>query len=314
VAERRVRALEVSGPLEQGRPRPFGITAAAVILILLSSGLCLVMAAEPLRCTVQFATYPPQCGSAMSQLVQHGWHGYIVAGFVLAFSVLPLPLGVGVVAGVRLLGLRSRGLALGVAGVGILLWLGGPGRSGYLGNPPGGFATWPGSAYDMSNPSVLAIKGLAVAGYVYVIVALLGWRDRFDKATGSVAAPLGTSTLPSSPAPRKSRPGRSRSVVVVVAGAGLLLAGLVVALPGLAVFMDWIAGVVESAAGAGAYCPPSDLGDCLAANGSAGVLGLLAASVGLLGFWAGVRVLRKARTVRAVSLGQRAQPAIVSRP
>ena len=95
-------------------------------------------------------------------------------------------------------------------------------------------------------------------------------------------------------------------------GAGLVLGGLVVALPGLGVFIDWIAGVVERAAGAGAFCPPSDLHDCLAANGWAGVLGLLAASVGGLGFWAGVRVLRKARTVRALSLNQRPQPAIVS--
>ena len=108
--------------------------------------------------------------SAMSQLVQDGWHGYIAAGFVLASSVLPflVVFGLGVVAGVRLLGLRSRGLALGLAWVGILLWLRGSG-SGGLGNPEGmSAAWWPGRAYAVSSLSGLVIKGLGVAGYVYV--------------------------------------------------------------------------------------------------------------------------------------------------
>ena len=247
----------------------------------------------------------------MSRLVQDGWHGYIAAGFVLAFSVLPFlaVFGLGVVAGVRLLGLRSRGLALGLAWVGILMWLRGSG-SGGLGNPEGmSAAWWPGRAYAVSSLSGLVIKGLGIAGYVYVILALLGWRDRFDKAGGSIAALLGTSTIPTSPAPPDSGPGRSRSVLVTVSGAGLVLAGPALALPGLVVFIDWIASVVERAAGAGAFCPPTHseyFEDCLAANGWAGVLGLFAASLGGLGFWAGVRLLRKARTFRAVSHDARA--------
>ena len=45
MAERRVCSPEVSSPLGEGRQRPFGITAAAVILILLSSVFSLVLAA-----------------------------------------------------------------------------------------------------------------------------------------------------------------------------------------------------------------------------------------------------------------------------
>jgi hypothetical protein len=314
VAERRVRAPEVSEPLGQGRPRPFGITAAAVILILLSS-LLLVLTAMHFRCAAVLKSYPPICESVMQPRWTDGWHGYIAAGFHLAFFDFPCleAFAVGVVAGVRLLGLRSRGLALGLAGVGILLWLRIPGP-GTLGDPEGMYGNrWPGSAYDMSSSSAfLAIKVLAVAGYIYVILTLLGWWVRFDKAKGSVAAPLGSSTFPPPPAPPNSEPGRF-SVVVVVSGAGLVLAGLVFALPGLAVFIDWIAGVVERAAGPGAFCPPEYSDYCLASSGSAGVLGLLAASVGTLGLWAGVMVLRKLRTVRAVSPDQRAQAAIVSR-
>ena len=86
---------------------------------------------------------------------------------------------IGVVAGVRLLGLRSRGLALGLASVGILMWLGilsivleGPHRRPW----------WPGSAYEMSISSSLAIYVLGVAGYDFVILTLHRWRNRFDNA------------------------------------------------------------------------------------------------------------------------------------
>ena len=310
MADRRVLAPGVRGPLAHGRPRPIGITAAAVILIVLWSGSFLIFAAYGLRCVIVIDTDPPQCVSAMSALaLQQEWGGYTGAGFVLALGAT------GVVAGVRLLRLRGRGLALGLASVGILIWLG---ILGIVLEGPHRRPKWPGSAYEMSISRYLAIYVLGVAGYVFVILTLHGWRDRFDKATGSSAASPGTSTLASSPVPRKSRPGRFRSVVIVVAGAGLVLAGPVLALSGLVVFIDWIVGVLESAVSAGALCPPSFDGlgvpdaDCIAASAKAGVLGLLAASVGLLGFWAGVRLLRKRRMDRAVSsLEQRSQAAIV---
>jgi len=60
------------------------------------------------------------------------------------------------------------------------------------------------------------------------------------------------------------------------------------------VFIDWIAGAFESAAPTGAFCPPSS-SYCTAASAKAGVLGLLAVSVGVLGFWTGIRLLRKTR-------------------
>jgi hypothetical protein len=263
----------VSGPQGQVRPRPIGITAAAVILIVLWSTPFLEGAIESLRCTILLLSQPTQCDSAMHVLaLEHDWSGYTGAVTALAFGAL------GVIAGVRLLGLRSRGLALGLAWVGILMWL------AVIGFAPG------------PHPGLrsLAICVMGVAGYVYVILALRRWRDRFDKASGSVAASLGTSTLSSSPDPRDSRPGRFRSVVVV-AGAGLVLAGSVLALPGLVVFIDWIAGAFESAAPVGAFCPPSS-SYCMAASAKAGVLGLLGVSVGVLGFWTGVRLLGKRRT------------------
>jgi hypothetical protein len=203
--------------------------------------------------------------------LDHDWSGYTGTGTALAFGAL------GVFAGVRLLGLRSRGLALGLAWVGILMWL------AVLGFVPG----------PHSGLGSFAIYVLGVAGYVYVILALRRWRDRFDNASGSVATSLGTSTLSSTPVPRESRPSRFRPVVVV-AGAGLVLVGPVLALPGLVVFIDWIAGAFESAAPTGAFCPPSS-SYCMAASAKAGVLGLLAVSVGVLGFWTGIRLLRKTR-------------------
>jgi hypothetical protein len=203
--------------------------------------------------------------------LDHDWSGYTGTGTALAFGAL------GVFAGVRLLGLRSRGLALGLAWVGILMWLA---VLGFVPGPHPGLGS-------------LAIYVLGVAGYVYVILALRRWRDRFDNASGSVATSLGTSTLSPTPVPRESRPSQFRSVVVV-AGAGLVLVGPVLALPGLVVFIDWIAGAFESAAPTGAFCPPSS-SYCTAASAKAGVLGLLAVSVGVLGFWTGVRLLRKTR-------------------
>ena len=278
VAERRVLAPEVSGPQGQVRPRPIGITAAAVILIVLWSTPFLGGAIDSLRCTILLLSKPTKCDSAMHVLaVQHDWSGYMAAGTLLAFGAL------GVIGGMSLLGLRSRGLALGLAWVGLLMWL-----AAVLGNlvvsPQRGLGSL---AYV-----------LGVAGYVYVILALRRWRDRFDTASGSVAASLGTSTVSSSPVPRDSRPSRFRSVVVVVAGAGLVLAGPVLALPGLVVFIDWIAGAFERAAPAGAFCPPSS-SYCMAASAKAGVLGLLAVSVGVLGVWTGVRLHRKTRAFGA---------------
>jgi len=208
--------------------------------------------------------------------LEHDWGGYTGAGTLLAFGAL------GVIAGVRLLGLRSRGLALGLAWVGILMWLA---VLGFVAGPHPGLGS-------------LAIYVLGVAGYVYVILALRRWRDRFDKASGLVAACLGTSTFSSSPVLRDSRQSRFGSVVVVVAGAGLVLVGPVLALPGLVVFIDWIAGAFESAAPSGAFCPPSS-SYCIAASAKAGMLGFLAVSVGVLGFWTGVRLLRKTRTGEA---------------
>ena len=275
VAERRVLAPEVSGPQGQVRPRPIGITAAAVILIVLWSAPFIGGAIDSLRCTILLLSKPTKCDSAMHVLaVQHDWSGYMAAGTLLAFGAL------GVIAGVRLLALRSRGLALGLAWVGLLMWLAALGN--FVGGPQRGLGS---------------VAYVGVAGYVYVILALRRWRDRFDKASGSVAASLGTNTFLSSPVPRDSRPSRFRSVVVVVVGAGLVLAGPVLALSGLVVFIDWIGGVFESAAPAGAFCPPSS-SYCMAASAKAGVLGLLAVPVGVLGFWAGVRLLRKTRTGR----------------
>jgi len=277
VADQRVLAPEVSGPQGQVRPRPIGITAAAVILIVLWSIPFLTGAIASLRCTILLESKPTQCDSAMHVLaLEHDWGGYVGAGTALAFGAL------GVIAGVRLLGLRSRGLALGLAWVGILMWLA---VLGFVAGPHRGLGS-------------LAIYVLGVAGYVYVILALRRWRDRFGKASGSVAVSLGTSTLSSSPVPRDSRPDRFRSIVVVVAGAGLVLVGAVLALPGLVVSIDWIAGAFESAAPAGAFCPPSS-SYCMAASAKAGVLGLLAVSVGVLGFWRGVRLLRKTRAFGA---------------
>ncbi|HKN45171.1 MAG TPA: hypothetical protein VJW23_14760, partial [Propionibacteriaceae bacterium] len=261
----------MSGPQGQVRPRPIGITAEAVILIVLWSIPFLTYAIESLRCTILLLSKPTMCDSAMHVLaLEHNLGGYTGAGTQLAFGAL------GVIAGVRLLGLRSRGLALGLAWLGILMWLA---VGGFVAGPHPGLGS-------------LAIYVLGGAGYVYVILALRRWRDRFHKASGSVAASLGTSTFSSSPVPRDSRPGRFRSVVVVVAGAGLVLAGPVLALPGLVVLMDWLAGAFESAAPAGAFCPPSS-SYCMAASAKAGVLGLLAVSVGVLGLWVGISLLRK---------------------
>jgi hypothetical protein len=275
VADRTVLA-EVNGPLGQVRPRPIGITAAAVILIVLWSTPFLEGAIASLRCTILLLSKPTQCDSAMHVLaLDHDWSGYTGTGTALAFGAL------GVIAGVRLLGLRSRGLALGLAWVGILMWLA---VLGFVPGPHPGLGS-------------LAIYVLGVAGYVYVILALRRWRDRFENESGSVGTSLGTSTLSSTPVPRDSRPDRFRSVVVV-AGAGLVLVGAVLALPGLVVFIDWIAGAFESAAPTGAFCPPSS-SYCTAASAKAGVLGLLAVSVGVLGFWTGIRLLRKTRAFGA---------------
>jgi len=272
VADRTVLAPEVNGPLGQVRPRPIGITAAAVILIVLWSTPFLEGAIASLRCTILLLSNPTQCDSAMHVLaLDHDWSGYTGTGTALAFGAL------GVFAGVRLLGLRSRGLALGLAWVGILMWLA---VLGFVPGPHPGLGSF-------------AIYVLGVAGYVYVILALRRWGDRFDNASGSVATSPGASTLSSTPVPRESRPSRFRPVVVV-AGAGLVFVGPVLALPGLVVFIDWIAGAFESAAPTGAFCPPSS-SYCTAASAKAGVLGLLAVSVGVLGFWTGIRLLRKTR-------------------
>jgi hypothetical protein len=276
VADLAVRA-QVSEPQGQVRPRPIGITAAAVILIVLWSSPFLLYAIDSLRCTVLLLSKPTKCDSAMHVLaIEHDWGGYMGAGTMLAFGAL------GVIAGVRLLGLRSRGLGLGLAWVGILMWLA---VVGFMAGPHPGLGS-------------LAIYVPGVAGYVYVILALRRWRDRFDKASGSVAASLGTSTFSSSLVPRDSRPSRFRSVVVVVAGAGLILAGPVLAFPGLVVFVDWLAGAFESAAPVGAFCPPAS-SYCMAASAKAGVLGLLAVLGGVLGFWAGVRLLQTTRAFGA---------------
>jgi hypothetical protein len=267
----------VSGPQGQVRPRPIGITAAAVIVIVLWSIPFLTGAIASLRCTILLESKPTKCDSAMHVLaLEHDWGGYTDAGTMLAFGAL------GVIAGVRLLGLRSRGLALGLAWVGILMWLA---VLGFVAGRHPGLGS-------------LAVYVLGVAGYVYVMLALRRWRDRFDKASGSVAASLGTSTFTSSPVPRDSRPSRFRSVVVVVAGAGLVLVGPVLALPGLVVFIDWIAGAFEGAAPMGAFCPPSS-SYCMAASAKAGGLGLLAVLVGVLGLWVGISLLRKTRAFGA---------------
>jgi hypothetical protein len=73
VADRMVLA-EVNGPLEQVRPRPIGITAAAVILIVLWSTPFLEGAIASLRCTILLLSKPTQCGSAMHVLaLDHDW-------------------------------------------------------------------------------------------------------------------------------------------------------------------------------------------------------------------------------------------------
>jgi peptidoglycan/LPS O-acetylase OafA/YrhL len=87
--------------------------------------------------------------------LEHDWGGYVGAGTALAFGAL------GVIAGVRLLGLRSRGLALGLAWVGILIWLA---VLAFVAGPHPGLGS-------------LAIYVLGVAGCVYVILALRRWRD-----------------------------------------------------------------------------------------------------------------------------------------
>ncbi len=277
MADRTVLAPEVSGPQGQVPPRPIGITAAAVILIVLWSIPFLIWAVASLRCTILLLSKPTKCDSAMHVLaLEHDWGGYTGAGTMLAFGAL------GVIAGVRLLGLRSRGLGLGLAWVGILMWLA---VLAFVAGPHPGLGS-------------LAIYVLGVAGCVYVILALRRWRGRFDETSGSVASSLGTSTFTSSPVPRNNRPSRFRSIVVVVAGAGLVLTGPVLALPGLVVFIDWLAGALESAAPTGAFCP-STSSYCTAASAKAGVLGLLAVSVGVLGLWAGVRLLRKTRAFGA---------------
>lgn len=111
-----------------------------------------------LRCTVLIMTLPEECESAMWTLAHHSNNvGYQGAVLLLALGAI------GVVAGVRLLGLRSRGLALGLAGVGMLIW--GPAA---LPDPHRGFGSY-------------AIAALGVAGFVYVILSLHRWRDRFDR-------------------------------------------------------------------------------------------------------------------------------------
>jgi hypothetical protein len=131
--------------------------------------------------------------------------GYIAAGFMLAFAAL------GIVAGVRLLGLRWRGLGFGLAWVGMGIWL--------LLLPKrlqGEYMS------TLGGPLVIYVLG--VAGNVYVILALRRWRDRFRKARRSIGTSVGTSTAASA-LPGDSGPGRFRSVVVV-AGAVLASVGV----------------------------------------------------------------------------------------
>src|SRR5918994_6566226 len=117
----------------------------------------------------------------------HDSSGYQSAGIFLAFAAP------GVIAGVRLLGLRWRGLGLALAWVGIAMWL--PGLLRALGGEPGlgdqvgSLRPWP------------RMNGLFVAGNVYVILALWRWRDRFHKTTRSNAAVPDASTFPPSPVP-----------------------------------------------------------------------------------------------------------------
>ena len=283
VAERTALSPEVSGPLAQGRRRPIGITVAAAILAMLWLGWFLEPAVHVLRCRSVLLSYPPHCVSAMYFLTEyHDSSGYQFAGIVLAFAAP------GVVAGVRLLGLRWRELGLVLAWVGLAIWLPGllrglGGESG-LGDQVGALPPWP------------RMNGLFVAGNVYVILALWKWRDRFHKTTGSNAASPDTSTVPASPLPRDSGPGRFRIVVVMVAGAGLVLVGVGLALAGEVVFLDWISGVFH--APTPLYCTSSSE-FCVAAGAKAGVLGLLAASVGVVGVGVGVRLLRKTRMGRS---------------
>jgi hypothetical protein len=284
VAEQTALAPEVSGPLAQGLRRPIGITAAAAILAMLWLGYFLGPAVTVLRCNAMLLSYPPICDSSLHFWTEyHDSSGYQTAGIVLAFAAP------GVVAGVGLLGLRWRGLGLVLAWVGIAIWVpallsalaGDPG----LGDQVGSWQPWPWSR----------MYGLFVAGNVYVILALWKWRDRFQKTTGSNAVSPDTSTVPASPLPRDSRLGRFRIVVVMVAGAGLVLAGPVLALAGLVVFVDWISGVFY--APTPFYCPPYSEW-CMAPSAKAGVLGLLAASVGVVGVGVGVKLLRKTRIGR----------------
>jgi len=93
-----------------------------------------------------------------------------------------------------------------------------------------------------------------------------------------------------SPVPCNDTPDRSRSVVSI-AGAALVLAGAVLVLPGLVVFVDWIAGVADGAFSSRAFCPPGN--DCMAASARAGLLGLLAAGVGVAWYAAGRQVPAK---------------------
>ena len=276
-----------NGPIARDRRRPFGITVAAVILTLLWLSPVLLRVVYFLRCTVVIDTFPQSCESAMWTLARHYDNvGYAGAVFGLAFGAI------GVVAGVRLLGLRSRGLALGLAGVGMWIWVLGPDTLPK--DSHRGFGSY-------------AIGALGVAGCVYVILALLKWRDRFDRGE-PLAAFLGTSTVRASPVPNDQGLGRFRFVVGVVTGAGLSLAGPLLVLSGLVVFIDWIAGMVEGIASAAALCPPGHY--CTAASARAAVLGLLAASVGALASWAGLRLLRATLASRAVSsIEKRAQPA-----
>ncbi len=96
MADLAVLAPQVSGPQGQVRPRPIGITAAAVILIVLWSTPFLTGAIESLRCTILLLSQPTQCDSAMHVLaLEHDWGGYTGAGTLLAFGAL------GVIAGGR---------------------------------------------------------------------------------------------------------------------------------------------------------------------------------------------------------------------
>ena len=146
---------------------------------------------------------------------------------------------------------------------------------------------------DLHEPAVpwppwpRAVDVLRGVGSIYVVLALWRWRDRFHKPRGSVAASVDTSTF---------RPSSYRATAggADCASSPSRMPERDSSLPA-PLLLCWSGGVHRPdrrrlGLPTDSYC---DASSCTAASATAGVMGLLAASVGAVDVGAGVRLLRR---------------------